>query len=591
MSSLRGPVVSSAGALATAPDPGRAGSLDEVVEQLRLLKIWAGDPSFEWITARVNAALTAAGRPAAELAGKTTVVDCFRPGRRRLNRDLVLAVVGALHPNVGYVAQWRQALRVVTGETRAASQVRVQDQLPPDLAAFIGRTAQLDQLRQAWLHNEGSAGLVSAIAGMAGVGKTQFAVHAGHLLARERPFDRVLFVNLRGFHSEPAQPPADPAAVLDGFLRLLGVPGQQIPHTLIARSAAYRDRLAGTRTLIVLDNAVDEDQVRPLLPGAPGCLVLVTSRRSLTDLHLATDLTLDVFTPAEAQTFLSQAAPRVHVGADPNAPARIADRCGNLPLALGLIGAHIRDTPGWTLTDHADRLDERHRAGHMDTGVELALHLSYRYLHADLRRLLRLAALHPGQELDGYAAAAMAGSDLSTAKARLAHLCRDHLLQRAAPERYALHDLIRACATNRARDEDPPPERRAALTRMFDYYLACAAAAMDALYPAEAHRRPKIALPDVPTPDLADAGIARVWLDTERPTLVAIAAYTANHGWPAHTIALAGILMRYLDGGYHADALIVQGNAHDAAKLAGDPAAQGHALTDLDNAIDGQRLD
>ena len=144
--------------------------------------------------------------------------------------------------------------------------------------------------------------VISAIEGMAGVGKTQLA-DPRRTPARpgEQPFDRVLFVNLRGFHPDPAQPPADPAAVLDGFLRLLGVPGQQIPHDLDARTAAYRDRLAGTRTLVVLDNAADADQVRPLLPGTrPGCLTLVTSRRSLTDLHPATHLTVDVFTPDEA---------------------------------------------------------------------------------------------------------------------------------------------------------------------------------------------------------------------------------------------------------------------------------------------------
>src|SRR3712207_2286619 len=126
---------------------------------------------------------------------------------------------------------------------------------------------------------------------MAGVGKTQLAVHAAHLLSRETPFDRVLFVNLRGFHPDPAQPPADPAAVLDGFLRLLGVSGQQIPHGLDARAAIYRERLTGTRTLVVLDNAADEDQIRPLLPGIAGCLTLVTSRRHLTDLRHVTHLT------------------------------------------------------------------------------------------------------------------------------------------------------------------------------------------------------------------------------------------------------------------------------------------------------------
>jgi tetratricopeptide (TPR) repeat protein len=565
------------------PDPGRAASLDDLVGRLRLLKVWAGDPSYEQITGRVNAAWRAAGRPGAELVGKTTVVSCFRPGRRRLNPDLVVAVVAALHPDVGYVAQWRQALQVIGAQTTAAAQVRVQDSLPPDLAGFTGRTAELDRLRR--VLQQGAAGgdaiVISAIGGMAGVGKTQLAVRAGHLLVREQTVDRVLFVNLRGFHPDPTQPPADPAAVLDGFLRLLGVPGQQIPHDLPARSIVYRARLAGTRTLIVLDNAASEEQVRPLLPDTPGCPILVTSRRSLTDLDTATHLAVDVFTPDEASTFLTQAAPGVLVGVDPDAAARIADRCGYLPLALGLVAAHIRGTTGWTLTDHADRLDERHRDRRLDTGVQLALDLSYQRLSIDVQRLLRLAALHPGQDLDLYAAAALADTDLPTAQAHVDHLYRDRLLQPAGPGRYTLHDLVRAYASDRAGDEDPPPERRAALTRLFDYYLATAAAAMDTLHPAETHRRPRIPPPATPAPALTDPDTALTWLNTERPTLVAVIAHTASYGWPTHTTRLSTTLFRYLAGGHFTDALTVHTHALHAAQQAGDPAALARALNGL----------
>ena len=383
---------------AVLPDPGQAATLDGLVERLRMLKVWAGDPSYEWIKDRVNATWTAAGRPAGELAGKTTIVDCFRPGRQRLNTDLVVAVVQVLHPDVGYVTQWRQALQVVGGHTRAAAQVRVQDTLPPDPAGFTGRSAQLDRLRLAVQPGVANGGtiVISAIAGMAGVGKTQLVVHAAHLLVREQPFDRVLFVNLRGFHPDSAQPPADPGAVLDGFLRLLGVPGQRVPHDLPARTATYRDRLAGTRTLVVLDNAADAEQIRPLLPETPGCPVLVTSRRSLTALPSATHLTVDVFTSDEALAFLAQAAPQVPIGRDPEAAARIARRCGYLPLALAMVAGRMRAQPDWTLTDHADRLDERHRDRRLDSGVELALDVSYQHLPTDRQRLLRFAALHPG---------------------------------------------------------------------------------------------------------------------------------------------------------------------------------------------------
>jgi tetratricopeptide (TPR) repeat protein len=500
-----------------------------------------------------------------------------------LNTELVVAVVQALHPDVGYVTQWRQALQVIGGQDRAASQVRVQDTLPQDLVGFTGRTAELDRLRRA-LHQgqqDGGAVVISTIAGMAGVGKTQLAIHAGHLLSQEKPFDRVLFVNLRGFHPDPAQPPADPAAVLDGFLRLLGVPGQKIPHDLPARTASYRDRLAGTRTLVVLDNAANEDQVRPLLPATPGCPVLVTSRHSLTDLHPATHLTVDVFTPDEALAFLTRDVRQVPVGDDPDAAARIAHSCGYLPLALGLVAGHIRGTPGWTLTDHADRLDERHRDRHLDAGVQLALDLSYQHLPTDRQRLLRLLALHPGQDLDSYAAAALADSDIPTTQAHLNHLCRDHLLQHGAPGRYTLHDLVRAYATSRSSDEDPPPQRHAALTRLFDYYLATTATATATLHPAQAHRRPRIPPTDTPTPALVDPDTALTWLDTERPTLIAVAAHTATHGWPTHTIRLSSTLYRYLNGGYLTDALTIHGHARHAAHHTGDPTGQAHTLTNL----------
>src|SRR5689334_17539122 len=285
------------------PDPAQAGSTDDLVERLRLLKVWAGDPSYEMIKDRVNAAWTAAGRPASELARRSTVASIFTPGRRRFNPDLVIAVVEALHPDVGYMNQWAQALRVVGGEAEPVAQVRVWDSLPPDLESFTGRAGELDRLRAAM--RTGDAVVISALEGMAGVGKTQLAVHAGHRLMRERAVDRVLFVNLRGFHPDAAQPPADPAAVLDGFLRLLGMPGQQIPPGLAARAAAYRERLTGSRTLVVLDNAATADQVRPLLPAVAGCLTLVTSRRNLADLKPAAQLAVEAFTPDEALAFLT----------------------------------------------------------------------------------------------------------------------------------------------------------------------------------------------------------------------------------------------------------------------------------------------
>lgn len=560
------------------PDPGQAGALDDLVEQLRRLKIWGGDPSYTAITAAINKTWTAAGRPPAELARKSTVADCFRTGRRRLSADLALAIVDTLNPDPAYVAQWRQALRVITGETEAAGQVRVADTLPEDLAEFSGRAAELDRVRDVLAQGRGQAGVIT-IEGMAGAGKTQFAVHAGHLIAGE--FDQVLFVNLRGFHPDPAQPPADPAAVLDGFLRLLGVPGHKIPHGLDARSKLYSESLADRRALVILDNAVDADQTRSLLPQTPGSLTLVTSRRDLSPLG-GLALPVGVFAPEESIAFLSRT---VSADRDDAAAERIAARCGHLPLALGLVAGYIRATPDWSLSDHADRLEERHQDRRLETEVELALELSYHHLLADQRRMLRLASQHPGDELDVYAAAALCDTDLATAESALHVLHRDHLLQLTTPGRYTFHDLVRAHAHHKAVDEDSPTDRRTALTRLFDYYLFTTATATNLLFPNDAARRPQIARPAISVPEVTDDDVAQQWLGSERRSLVAVARYAAQNGWPRYTTLLSILLHRYLDVDHSGDALVIHRQALEVAELVGDPLTNGQVRVSLASAF------
>ncbi|WP_306215563.1 tetratricopeptide repeat protein, partial [Actinoplanes sp. RD1] len=549
------------------PDPGTAATLDDLTGCLRALKVWAGDPAYGVITSRINAE-----RPATAQVGRTTVVDCFRTGRRRLDSDLVTAIVHTLHPDTGYVTQWRQALRVVNGEARAAAQVRVQAELPEDLPGFTGRADELAYAREAE---------ISVLVGMAGVGKTRLAVHLGHELLREQRVDRVLFVDLRGFHPDPAQPPADPGAVLDGFLRLLGVSGQQVPHGLAERTAAWHDRLAGSRTLVVLDNATGAEQVRPLLPEVPGCVTLVTSRRRLPELSGATHCDVDVFRPGESHRFLAAAVPGIPAGNDPDATARVARLCGHLPLALALVAGHMRAKPGWTLTDHADWLEERHGTGRLDVGVELALDVSYRELPDGERALLRALALHPGQDSCVHAAAALGGTTVELAAQRLAKLAADNLVQPAGPGRYALHDLVRAYAATRAADEDRRSARRDALTRLLDFYLAAAAEAMNRLDPAEAGRRPKVTPSPVALPAL-DEPIA--WLDTERTNLVAAAVHADDNGLPGHAVQFSAVLFRYLIGGHHLDAMTVHDRAARAAERTGDLAGQATALASMSTA-------
>lgn len=562
------------------PDPGLARSLDDLVGCLRALKLWAGNPSYEMITRRVNARWEAAGRPVDELARRGTVVDCFKSGRRRINGDLVVAVVQALHDETGYLTHWRQALRVCLAETAAAAQVRVLDRLPDDAAVFTGRNTTINRLRLA--AGPGDEPVVCVLTGMAGVGKTQLAIHAGHLLAAEGQFDTTLFVNLRGFHPDPGQPPAEPAAVLDGFLRLLGLSSREIPHDVDARAAAFREQLADQRALVILDNAADEEQVYPLLPHGAETRTLVTSRRRLTNLVPTVHLDVDVFTAEEAEQLLAGAVPGVAVGPDRSAYRRVARRCGHLPLALSVVAGQMAVRQGWTVTDHADRLDERHHQRRLDTGVELALHLSYQHLPTQRQTLLRRIAGHPGPDLDDHAAAALLDAEADTAAAHLRHLASESLVQQPVRGRYVLHDLVRAYAEDRAHEEDRPADRREALNRLFDHYLYAAAAAMNALYPAEGHRRPT--LPSRPRADLTfdDPKAALLWLDAERATLVAICLHATSNGWPEHAVRLAGILYSYLDnGGHPADAVTVHTEAQHAARLLGDTTAEASALTNL----------
>jgi tetratricopeptide (TPR) repeat protein len=407
-------------------------------------------------------------------------------------------------------------------------------------------------------------------------------VHAGHLLTAEGRFDTTLFVNLRGFHPDPGQPPAEPSAVLDGFLRLLGLSAQEIPYDLAARAAKFRERLAGRRALVLLDNAADEAQVRPLLTDGPGTLTLITSRRRLAGLDPAVRLGLDVFTAEEAEQLLVRAVPGAAVGPDPAAYARVAGRCGHLPLALSVVAGQMAAKPEWTVTDHADRLDERYRNHRLDTGVELALHLSYQHLPEQRQTLLRRLAVHPGQDLDEHAAAALLDAGLATTRRHLRLLVAEYLVQQPVSGRFLLHDLVRAYAGERARDEDRPADRRAALSRLLDHYAYGAAAAMDALYPAERHRRPTLPEREAADLHLGDPETALQWLDAERASLVASCLYAARNGWPEHAVWLAAILYSYLDnGGHPADAIAVHTEARNAARLIGDGVAEAGALTNL----------
>jgi tetratricopeptide (TPR) repeat protein len=475
-------------------------------------------------------------------------------------------------------------------------------QLPADVSAFAGRAGELADLDRGLLASTGQTDppaqtgdspvpvVISAVSGAAGVGKTALAVRWAHHAQAAFP-DGQLYVDLRG--NDPDQP-MTPADALAGFLTGLGLSGQDIPVELDDRAARYRTELAGRRLLVVLDNASSVDQVRPLLPDSGSAMVVVTSRDSLPELATVhgARLDLDLLPLSDAIALLrTLIGPRV--GSEPTAAAALAEQCARLPLALRVAAELAVSRPTASLAGLATELGDLRRLDRQDrldvgggTGaaVRAVFSWSYQHLPPDAARAFRLIGLHPGPDFDPYAVAALADATLDQARVMLELLTRAHLVQPTASGRYGLHDLLRVYAMGQASSEDTEDQRRAALHRLFDYYLATAAAAMSALHPADARSRPRVTPATTPAPALADLDIARDWLDAERPTLAAVAAYTAGHGWPTHTIRLAGTLCRYLYGGHHTEALTVYSHARRAARRTGDLAGEAEALTGLGTA-------
>ena len=447
-------------------------------------------------------------------------------------------------------------------------------ELPPDVYGFTGRSEELARL-DAMFDNPPSAVVISAIAGTAGVGKTALAVHWAHRVADRFP-DGQLYVDLRGYDPEQPMPATD---ALAAFLRALGVDGADIPAAPAERAARYRSLVAGRRLLVVLDNAGSLDQVSPLVPGTGSCFVVVTSRDSLPGLvvrHGAARLDLDLMPPDEALDLLrGLVGPRVDAESD--AAAELVHRCARLPLALRVAAEIAAARPSTPLTDLvAELADERGRldvfqAGSDDrSAVRAVFWWSYRRLPPPVARMFRLLGLHPGTDADGYAAAALADTDLRTAQQLADSLVGAHLVQEPAPGRYRMHDLLRTYAVERS-DEEAEPDRRAALVRLIHHYLSGAALAMDVLYPAERPRRPSIAAPAGPVPPLNSAEQALAWLDGERDNLVAVAAYAAGHGWPVQAGYFGRILSRHLEiGAHYSDAMALHESALRAAQAYGD---------------------
>ncbi|NUR58180.1 MAG: hypothetical protein HOV87_05715 [Catenulispora sp.] len=529
--------------MSQAPDPSRATDLVELISLLGELRVWAGSPSYRLLAKRVGPLM----RPPQEVS-TSTVVDVFKTSRRRLNADLLVAVLRALDLDEDAVARWREAY-LRTQRAAKADPGGVLRQLPADLATFTGREAELAILRAAAARPPGAARtvVVSAIEGMAGVGKTQLAVHAAHELVRDGYYaDVQLYANLRGF--DPDRGPADPAEVLGMFLRQLAVPARDIPDTRQERAAMFRDRLHGREALVLLDNAANEEQVRDLIPAGPGCLVLITSRRRLTGLDGAFLVILDVFDDADARRLLATIAGAERVAAEPEAAGEILRMCAGLPLAVAIVAARLRSRPAWRLTDLSCQLSNGQTdAFGRGTGSPWPVFdVSYADLDPESQRLFRLLAAHPGREMSIESVAVLAGLDPDRAWPLLEQLTDEYLVQQKSPARYEFHDLLRAFARRKLADDESAAEYQAARYRLLCWYLAAVDAASRILSPASIQRElpPEVTADNVP--EFAGAPEAYAWLNAELPNLVAAveAAHDAGHHVLCHRMAQA--LRNYL---------------------------------------------
>jgi tetratricopeptide (TPR) repeat protein/transcriptional regulator with XRE-family HTH domain len=469
-------------------------------------------------------------------------------------------------------------------------------QLPPEVPAFTGRQRELRQLGQVLSHG----GQAIAITGTAGVGKTALVLHWAHRVARRFPDGR-LYADLRGF--SPTGPAARPGEVVRGFLDAFGIPSERVPAEPDAQIALYRSLLDGKRVLVVLDNARDADQVRSLLPGAPGCLTMVASRSTLTGL-VATSTThpidLGPLDPPAARQLLVR---RIGAGRVANARRAVDDivaACAGLPLAIAIVAARVATSSAVSLERLADELGDKQdsldalHAGDPATDIRSVFWWSYRTLSPVAARVFRLIGQHLGPDIGAAGAASLAGVPVAVAKLGLAELTRAHLLTEHRRDRYACHDLLRVFAAERGYAEDTAVERRNALVRILDHYLHTAHRAARLHDPG----RDPIALPapvDGVVPEVPVSHAAAMdWFAVERTTLAALVEGAAESGLYRHAWQLAWSMSTVLDhdGRWH-ELAAVQATALRAGVAAGDRLGQAHAhrASGLANASLGRYTD
>jgi tetratricopeptide (TPR) repeat protein len=563
------------------PSPSITGGISGFVAALRSLKAWCGNPSLQILARRSS-------------VPRSTLADAIDLDRRTLPRlDVVTAFVTACGLAGDQLAPWQRTWKelqqadvaapappaaVETGDRQPAGR----NFLPGDIADFTGRTQEIAAVVHALTGaNARPVVTISAIDGMAGVGKTALAVHATHMVAPVFP-DGQLFLDLHGY--TPGREPLEPGTALESLLGQLGIDAARIPRTLEGKSAMWRAETSGRRAVVLLDNAANVDQVRPLLPGGP-CPVLITSRRRLVGLEGADILSMKVMSMAEATELFDRVAGAQRVAGQEDAVALAVGLCGFLPLAIRIAAARLRHRPAWTVNDLVARLrDQQRRLSELSSShqaVAAAFTISFQQLDDRARTMFRLLGLHPGPDVDVPAAASLAGCTLDRAEGALEELLDAHLLDQQTLGRYTFHDLLRAYAASQIKDQEPDAVRSAATSRMIEHYLHSAHNA-GALTYATHPSWPRLTLPE-PDPSVTPVGFtgreqALAWYAKEHPVVIAVIARAAADGYDSQTWQLAGVLVAYLlQAGLWREWLTVNQTALAAAERAGDERGQAYA--------------
>ncbi|MET9907140.1 BTAD domain-containing putative transcriptional regulator [Streptomyces sp. NPDC006476] len=454
-------------------------------------------------------------------------------------------------------------------------------QLPATVPDFTGRAAFVAELGEVLASAEGRVMAVSALAGIGGVGKTTLAVHVAHQARAAFP-DGQLYVDLQGAGPRPAEP----ETVLGSFLRALGTADSAIPDSLDERAALYRSVLDGRRVLVLLDNARDAAQVRPLLPGTEGCAALVTSRVRMVDLAGAHLVDLDVMSPEEALALFTKIVGEERVAAEREAALDVVAACGFLPLAIRIAASRLAARRTWTVSVLAAKLgDERRRLDELQAGdlaVKATFELGYGQLEPAQQRAFRLLGLADGPDISLAAAAAVLDLPVEETEDLLESLVDTSLLESAAPGRYRYHDLVRlyarACAE---RDEWPPSERAAALSRLLDFYLATVGGVYLIERPGD-RLVDHLATPEYPGLTFSDRHAAQDWLYAEAVSLLACVRQSAHPGMIGHAVDVLWAAVDLAESGTNSKEYEAVASAlREAAREAGDSRAEARALISL----------